>query len=137
MPLTFVDTGILIAAARGAGEMQRRAQTVLFDPDRQFASSAFVRLETLPKPLYFGQQGEVTFYREFFRRVAVWARPTDELIVAAYREAATRGMAAMDALHVAAAIQVGAEELATTERPTKPIHRARGVRVVTIYEQPA
>lgn len=57
--------------------------------------------------------------------------------MAAYREAAAWGMAAMDALHVAAAMQVGADELVTTERPTKPIHRARGVRVVTIYQQPA
>jgi hypothetical protein len=41
-------------------------------------------------------------------------------------------MAAMDALHVAAAALVGATELITTEKPNKPIHRATSVRVVSI-----
>jgi hypothetical protein len=49
--LTFVDSGVLIAAARGADEVARRAMTVLDDPDRTFASSALVRLEVLPKAL--------------------------------------------------------------------------------------
>lgn len=39
----------------------------------------------------------------------------------------------MDALHVVAAVSVGAEELVTTEKPARSIHRARAVKVVTIY----
>ncbi|MCE2671859.1 MAG: hypothetical protein LW728_22240 [Microcystis sp. 49638_E5] len=35
--------------------------------------------------------------------------------------AGTYGLAAMDALHVAAALQIQADELITTEKPTKPI----------------
>jgi len=54
---------------------------------------------------------------------------------AAYKHACDFGMAALDALHVAAAISVGAEELVTTEKPNKPIHRATGITVVSI--QPA
>jgi len=59
---------------------------------------------------------------------------------AAYKHACDFGIAAnvlrtrfaIDALHLAAAISVGAEELITTEKPNKPIHRATGITVVSI-----
>jgi predicted nucleic acid-binding protein len=132
MTLTFVDTGVLIAATRSRPEESHRAIAVLFDPSRTFASSVLVRLEVLPKPLYFRRRAEVAFYRAFFHRVAVWAPIDMALIVAAYREAIVTGMAAVDALHVAAARRVGAAEFITTEGTTKPMHRARGVTVITI-----
>ena len=41
----------------------------------------------------------------------------------------------MDALHVAAALSVGAEELVvTTEKRTKPMHRVTNVNVVSIFD---
>jgi len=43
--------------------------------------------------------------------------------------AARRGM---DALHVAAALQIQADELITTEKPTKPMHRVREIQIVSI-----
>ncbi len=132
MTLTFVDTGVLIAALRGTGDMQTRAASILTDSARTFASSPFVRLELLPKPLYFQRADEAAFYREFFRHVSVWARVNDELLIAAYREAITIGAAALDALHVAAAKQVGADELVTSESPTKPIFRTTDLAVVSI-----
>ena len=42
------------------------------------------------------------------------------------------GLAAIDALHVAAAFAVGAEELMTTEKPTKPMHRVENISIVAI-----
>jgi hypothetical protein len=51
------------------------------------------------------------------------------------REASTNGVEAMDALHVAAAACVGASELITTEKPSRSIHRARAVKVVTIHSE--
>lgn len=56
----------------------------------------------------------------------------DRLMEAAYQLACDFGIADLDALHVAAAISVGAEELITTEKPNKPIHRATGITVVSI-----
>jgi predicted nucleic acid-binding protein len=50
MALTFIDSGVLIAAFRGRDELSERAMAVLDDPDRSFASSEFVRLEVLPRP---------------------------------------------------------------------------------------
>ncbi len=38
----------------------------------------------------------------------------------------------MDALHVAAALQIQADELITTEKPTKPMHRVREIQIVSI-----
>lgn len=73
MTLTFVDSGVLIAAFRSGGETGRRALTLLDDPGREFASSPFVRLEVLPKPVYFGRRDEAEFYRMFFAQVSVWA----------------------------------------------------------------
>ncbi|HEY6141146.1 MAG TPA: hypothetical protein VI670_25605 [Thermoanaerobaculia bacterium] len=43
MKLTFVDAGVLIAAARGGNIQAGRAMDILDDPERQFASSPFLR----------------------------------------------------------------------------------------------
>ena len=52
MKATFVDSGVLIAAARGEGGLAVRALAVLDDPERQFATSNLVKLEVLPKAIY-------------------------------------------------------------------------------------
>ena len=132
MTRTFVDSGVLIAAARGVGTIQQVAEAILFDPKRTFASSLFVQMEVLPKPLYFKRLGEVSYYQRFFARVAVWATCDEALVQEAYEEAQATGLAALDALHVAAARRMGAEELVTSEGLTKPLHRARSLKVVTI-----
>jgi len=38
-------------------------------------------------------------------------------------------------LHVAAAISTGAEELVTTEKTTKPLHRAKDIRIRSIQAE--
>ncbi|MDE5119367.1 MAG: hypothetical protein O4965_04050 [Trichodesmium sp. St19_bin1] len=40
----------------------------------------------------------------------------------------------MDALHVAAAISVNADELITTEKSSKPMHRVTQIKVISIYQ---
>ena len=67
--LTFVDSGVLIAAARGIDEIATQALEILDDPSRLFASSVFVRLEVLPKAIFHRNGVEADFYRAFFRRV--------------------------------------------------------------------
>jgi predicted nucleic acid-binding protein len=61
-----------------------------------------------------------------------WANPLDELVDRAEREAGRHGLNALDALHVAAAMMTGADELVTTEGLQKPMHRVTDVNVVTI-----
>jgi len=38
----------------------------------------------------------------------------------------------MDALHVAAAVLMNADELATIEKPTKSIHRTHSIKIISI-----
>lgn len=58
---TYVDSGVLINAFRGTTEVSIKATQVLDDPHREFASSPFVQLETLPKAIYNKQQEEGEF----------------------------------------------------------------------------
>jgi predicted nucleic acid-binding protein len=106
---------------------------ILDDPDREFAASPFLRLEVLPQAVFNKRQAEVAFYEAFFSTVTRWATNLDTLTEMAMREASVNGVEAMDALHVAAAASVGASELITTERPSRSIHRARAVKVLTIH----
>jgi predicted nucleic acid-binding protein len=130
---TYVDAGILIATVRGDAESAKRALEVLDDPKREFASSVFLKLEVLPKAVWYRNTVEVQSYETFFASVEHWAEVSEDLAVEAYQIAAAAGLAALDALHVAAAIAVGAEELVTTEGAEKPIHRVQGIAVVSIH----
>ncbi len=51
----------------------------------------------------------------------------------ASREANRHGLNAMDALHIAAAYLLDADELITTERPQKPLYRNGLVPVIWLY----
>ncbi len=107
MKVTFVDSGVLIAAARGEGGLAARALAVLDDPERQFATSNLVKLEVLPKAIYQKNLAEVKFYELFFKSVSLWAEITEEMVQQAYQEACRTGLAAIDALHnIAAAVAV-------------------------------
>ena len=86
MKLTFVDASVLIAAAVGTDAAARLAMQVLDDPDRTFASSVFVKLETVPKAAFNKQDKERSFYEAFFDEVSRWAQVDEELIQAAFDE---------------------------------------------------
>jgi len=106
---------------------------ILDDPEREFAASIFLRLEVLPQAVFNKRVAESAFYDAFFSTVTHWATNLDDVTSIAMREASINGVEALDALHVAAAASVGASELITTEKPSRSIHRARAVKVVTIH----
>ena len=130
---TFIDAGVLIAAARGDDVPSTIALKILDDQSREFASSPFIELEVLPKAVYNGKKDEVEFYEAFFDSVSFWADDLDGIVKAGNTIACSFGLAAMDSLHVAAAIMSESEELVTTERLSKPIHRVRGICVTSIH----
>ena len=134
MKRTFVDSGVLIAAARGQEDVALRAMSILDDPDREFASSAFVKLEIIPKAAYYGRHDEVRLYEEFFAAVAREPESLEAVVREAHSQARAWGLGAVDALHVAAAVLTDCDELVTPERPGKPIYRVKSVRVVGIVE---
>ncbi len=131
MKRTFVDAGVLIAAARGQGSIAERALAILEDPDREFGASHFLQLEVLPKATYHRKEKETRFYREFFTTVVEhWAEDANSFVLNALTIASEVGLSAMDALHVAAATALNCDELITTEKPGSPLYRNRSVRVV-------
>jgi predicted nucleic acid-binding protein len=132
MPVTFVDAGVLIAAARGSVDVSARAMSILDEPGRTFASSEFVRLEVLPKALFNKKADEADFYTEYFRSVSHWPPRFGALVKSAYDIGVRFGLSAMDSLHVAAALAVGADEFVTTEKRDKPLHRVTDLRVLSI-----
>ncbi|BCL38671.1 type II toxin-antitoxin system VapC family toxin [Nostoc sp. MS1] len=134
MKITYIDSGVLLSAASGVGAIAEKALEILEDSEREFASSEFVKLEVSPKAIYNKQTEEAQFYEEFFGDVTYWANDLTYIVQEAYQIASQYGLAAMDALHVAAAISVSAEELITTEKRTKPMHRVTGITVVSIFD---
>ncbi|MGH2532235.1 MAG: nucleic acid-binding protein [Thermomicrobiales bacterium] len=134
MTRTYVDAGVLIAAATArAPAIYQAALAILDDRDRQYVCSSFIQLEVTPKASCHRQTREVDFYEDFFESVIAWADRLDLVVENALEEASRSGLAALDALYVAAAKLLGAEELVTTERPGKPIHRVTGIKVVSIH----
>ena len=133
--MVYLDSGVLINAFQGVGLVGIRAIEVLDNPAYQFATSQFVQLETLPKAIYHNQQAEVDFYESFFSGVTLWATQLEEIVQSGNRLACTYGLAAIDALHLAAALSIDAEEFVTTEKSTKPMHRVTEIRVVSIASE--
>ena len=129
---TYIDAGVLIAAARGITPIAIKALEILDDPKREFVSSIFLKLEVMPKAMYHRNEAEAAFYNTFFDAVTHWANSLDTIVGEALNEASGFGLAAMDALHVASAASLSAEELVTTERSEKPIHRTQLIKVVSI-----
>jgi len=105
---------------------------VLDDPGRAFVTSDFVRLEVLPKARYHKNVAEAAVYEAFFDKAEETIESTGTLVAAAQEEAEMIGLSAVDALHVAAARRGDADELYTSEKPSKPLFRAAAIRVRTI-----
>lgn len=126
---TFIDSGVLIVAARGNDALSGKALAILEDPSREFVSREFVRLEVLPKAKYHKRREEVSFYETFFaalgrgRLVAI----SKALVHSALDEASRAGLGPVDALHVAAAKRSRCKEFFTTEKPEKPLFRVAGL----------
>ncbi|BAY31363.1 hypothetical protein NIES2107_32220 [Nostoc carneum NIES-2107] len=129
---TYIDSGVLITAFQGIQSTSIRANSILNDANREFVSSQFVKLELLPKAIYNQNPDETEFYETFFSAVSHWATDLEQITQDAYQIACIYGLAAMDALHVAAALWLKADELITTEKPTKPMHRVTTIKIISI-----
>lgn len=132
LEITYLDSGVLINAFRGVTPVSLRAIQILNDQTRQFATSAFVKLEILPKAVYNQQQDEADFYTAFFNADILWASDLEQIVQMSDRIAHTYGLAGMDALHIAAALSIQATSFITTEKPTKPMHRVKEIQLISI-----
>lgn len=132
MKATFVDSGLLIAVAQGKDDVYEEALAVLDDPEREFVSSTYVKLEVLPNAVYLEREDQVEAYQEFFDRVSQWVPSSPELSNRALDLAREHGLGGLDALHVAAA-EVGGAELVTTEKSTRPMFRVASITVTSVH----
>ncbi len=90
---TYLDSGVLITAFQGIQPISIRANQILNDENREFASSRFVQLEVLPKAIFNKQQDETEFYETFFSAVIHWATDLEQIIQKAHQIACTHGLA--------------------------------------------
>ena len=105
---------------------------ILEDRNRIFLSTEFVRHEVCPKALFNRRHLEYRFYREYFRR-AVMFNDVRLILERASRESARSGISAMDALHLAAAYLLRADEFVTIENPRRSIYRSKLVKIVYLF----
>jgi predicted nucleic acid-binding protein len=128
---TFVDSGVLIVAARGDQTESEPALRVSEDPRRQLLTSVFVRLEVYPKTAFHLYPLQRAFLNEFFMDPSLeWARDLNGLVHLAVSESERYGLAAMDALRVAAALLLSGDEFVTTEKPGRPIYQVDSLSVL-------
>jgi hypothetical protein len=132
---TFIDSGVLIFAARGGGELAEKALSILEDSDREFASSIFVKLEVLPKAIYNKKEAEIKFYQTYFDAVSFWATDLEKIIEQGLKEASIYGTGAMDSLHLASAKLLKVDEFITNEKPNKSIHRSKNIKIISLYDE--
>jgi hypothetical protein len=134
---SFPDSGVLIQAARSRTLRADIALEYLSDPHRRFLTSSFVWLETVPKAAYMRRASELEYYETFFDdTVVTWCRDWDNMDRLARETAQEYGLCALDALHVAAAHLLGADELVTVEAPSKPLYRTGLVQVTYLRANP-
>ncbi len=81
-------------------------------------------MATKPSPAqstFHGYPLQTQFYDEFINGVVEWVPVTDELVHSAYDECLSSRIHAFDALHIAAAAAVRADEFITGETATSRI----------------
>lgn len=104
--VTYLDSGVLLAAWKNA-ELRPAALRVLEDSEREFATSQLAKLELLPKPAFEKRPVETAFYQSHFAEAAL--QPLDEQLGDDAQALAEKyGLAAVDALHIAAALRLAA-----------------------------
>ena len=131
---TFLDSGVLIRASRGDPSTAETALRIIEDDRRRFLTSVFVRLEVYPKVAFHQFPLQRALLNEFFMEPSLeWATDVEAVVHLALIEA-EYGLGAMDALHVAAARVLNADEFITTEKREKAIYRVHGLKVIHLEQ---
>lgn len=130
---TYIDASILIAAFQGDENTSRRAMEILDDPFRSLVVSDFVRLEVLPKPMFYKRLEEIEFMQAVLDNAAENVETSPELTKRAVDLASKYNMTPIDAIHVSAAVAAKVDELVTLEKDTKPMCQVREIKVVSLH----
>ncbi|MGD9896829.1 MAG: type II toxin-antitoxin system VapC family toxin [Candidatus Methylacidiphilaceae bacterium] len=133
MVRSYIDSNVWITAVQCEPEAARRAFVVLDDPQREILFSDLVRLETLPKPRFHCRQREVEALEALFEAAGKLPLEDPAIFQLAVDTAARHDLQPMDALHVAISQHFGIDEFVTFEKPTKPIFRVAGIKVLSLH----
>ena len=132
---TYLDTGVIIAAWSAVHVLHSEAVSVLKEDHRDFVSTSLSRLETIPHAKFGRRIDEVNFLEAYFQGYIVETHEVDETLVQdAERVAEMTDTGGIDAMHIAAAINLGAEEFITVEKRTKPMYRNSQIRVIHLAD---
>lgn len=131
---TCVDSDVLVWSFRAEEPYSSLARSILDDPEREFVSSIFVRMETQAKALFNKRYDESKYYEEFFARVVGLVDVNETLIELAYAECFTTGVNALDGLHLVSAHNLGVIEFVTGERSSKSIDRTKLVKIIGLRD---
>ena len=129
--LTYADACLLMAAFRKDDARNSRAVAFIKDERRSFIVSDALWLELMPAPLRNKRHNEVAFYERFFAR-SQHVPMTDTIMRRARDFAGRYFLDAMDAIHIAYAMEAGADEFVSAERLTKPMFRVLEVPMRSI-----
>jgi len=131
---TYVDSGVLIAAATERGPLVPEAVEILDDPERSFLSSLYVEIEVYPAARRNRRGQELEFYEQFFDK-AEFPRSGDyeRACKGALEILSKHPIGVVDALHVAMALELDADELVTTEKPRKGIASTGLLDVISLW----
>lgn len=121
--LTYLDSGVLIAAFNGQKPAHEEAFAIIDDPDREFVATDYQKFEILPKTIYFKNEEEEAFYNFFFENATQHVAATQENFNEGFKLACQYGLGPVDSLHVHSAIATSASEFYTLERPTTAFFR--------------
>jgi predicted nucleic acid-binding protein len=130
---TVIDSCVLRNALEGKGEVHRKALEVLDDSNREFMAVDFVALELIPKPIFQKFQDQAVFYQSFFDNAPLHIEVTSDITKLALKLASEHDIGPMDSLIVSSAIISGADEFITTEKPTKPMHKVKEIKITSLY----
>jgi predicted nucleic acid-binding protein len=132
---TYIDANVIIVSFNAA-ELDFRAQSaykIFDDQNRLIFFSDYLLLEVLPMPIFFKDEKRSSYIKMLFKKFN--KIPTSQTTIdKAIGLAFNYGLSAMDALHVATAIEGKADEFVTFEKPTKPFFRipSSEIRIVSL-----
>ena len=129
--LTYIDACLLMAAFKEKDARNTHALSIIRDKRRTFLASDALWMEVMPSPLRNKRTEEVAFYERFF--ASAQHIPMSDAIMRRARSLSERYFIdAMDAIHIAYAIDAGAGEFISAERLTKPMFRVLELPMTSI-----
>ena len=130
MKRTYLDSSVLITAYSAVDEEQSK-KALSEIGNRVLLLSKAVEIEVLSKPRFNKQPDAIDFYERIFQAAEIipFTEKTFDLAIIL---AAKYDVSPFDAIHLALAVQGGADEFLTFEKSTKPMFKVPDISVISL-----